>query len=39
MRVGDFKNRDDAKKILPLIHKLGYKDAFPVKDIVNLYSK
>jgi cell division protein FtsN len=36
VRVGDFKTRDDAKKIIPMLKKLGYRDCFIVPDKVTL---
>ncbi len=36
IRVGDFKTRDDAKKIIPMLQKIGYKDCFIVFDQVTL---
>lgn len=36
IRVGDFADRDGAKRALPLLKKLGYKDAYIVPDNVNI---
>jgi len=37
LRIGDFKTREDARKVLPLIKELGYKDAWPVRDNIYVY--
>lgn len=36
IRVGDFKTRDEAKKIIPMLKNLGYRDCFIVPDKVTL---
>lgn len=36
IRIGDFETRDDARKVLPLIKDLGYKDSFVVPDIITI---
>lgn len=39
IRVGAFESRDEARKILPMIKKLGYADAFIVPDKVRVQKK
>ncbi len=35
LRIGDFKNYDEAQKALNQIKGLGYKDAFIIEDFIN----
>ncbi len=35
LRIGDFKNQDEAQKALNQIKGLGYKDAFIIEDFIN----
>ena len=37
LRIGDFLTKEDALKVLPMVKRMGYKDAWPVRAKIFVY--